>query len=153
MDIKEKNTETRFEGNLVSYLQMIQSVIDRMSTSASLFKGFAATIISGIIVISISKLSVTLIICSILPIVLFANMDVYYLQLEKRYRFMYLQVRNGILPCDFNMSPPKVSDILKNDSVAKVRWYHCVLSPSILLFYGPLIVVCLGLLVFIVFKR
>ena len=32
----------------ISYLQMIQSSIDRMSTTSAIFKGFSATIITGI---------------------------------------------------------------------------------------------------------
>ena len=152
MDNKEKIENMSLDDKCVPYLQMLQSAIDRMSTSAALFKGFAATIISGIIVVSISEMSVALVICSLIPLVLFAIMDIYYLQLEKRYRFMYSQVKNGIYPCDYNMSPPKVRDILKSDKTAKVCWYHCVGSPSIWLFYGPMVIACLGLLMFILLK-
>ena len=38
----EVNEKTRHEDK-VAHLQMIQGVIDRMSTSAAIYKGFAAT--------------------------------------------------------------------------------------------------------------
>ena len=47
----EVNEKTRHEDKVV-HLQMIQGVIDRMSTSAAIYKGFAATIVTGIAAIS-----------------------------------------------------------------------------------------------------
>ena len=50
----EVNEKTRHEDKVV-HLQMIQGVIDRMSTSAAIYKGFAATIVTGIAAISFTS--------------------------------------------------------------------------------------------------
>lgn len=52
----EVNEKTRHEDKVV-HLQMIQGVIDRMSTSAAIYKGFAATIVTGIAAISFTEVS------------------------------------------------------------------------------------------------
>lgn len=40
------------EDDRKTYLQMIQSTIERMSTTSAIFKGFCATIVTGITAIS-----------------------------------------------------------------------------------------------------
>lgn len=68
----------------ISYLQMIQSSIDRMSTTSAIFKGFSATIITGISAVSFTEINKWVLFLAVLPIVCFLALDVYYLQLEKR---------------------------------------------------------------------
>lgn len=50
-------TETVCHEDKIAHLQMIQGVIDRMSTSAAIYKGFAATIVTGIAAISFTEVS------------------------------------------------------------------------------------------------
>ena len=138
--INEKSSQ--YDESRAAYLQMIQSAVDRMSTSSALFKGFAAAIMAGMVTVSFTETSIGLLICSIVPIFLFAVMDIYYLQLEKRFRYLYTQVRLGTRPVDFDMSPPRVKEVQSVDKNAKLRWYHCLKSPSIWLFYVPLIITC-----------
>ena len=45
------------EERKVSYLQMIQCTIDRMSTTSAIFKGFGATIITGISAVSFTEIN------------------------------------------------------------------------------------------------
>ena len=136
--IKENKNEQ--DGSQAKYLQMIQSAIDRMSTSSALFKGFAAAIMAGMVTVSFTEISIGLLVCSIAPIILFAVMDIYYLQLERRFRYLYNQVRLGMRAVDFDMTPPTLKEVYSNYKTAKLRWYHCLQSPSIWLFYGPLFV-------------
>ena len=71
------------------YLQMIQEPICRTSTISSIFKGFAATIVAGISAISYSTTNTLVLALSFLPVLAFATLDVYYLMLERRFRFLF----------------------------------------------------------------
>ena len=135
----DKNEEKK-----IAYLQMIQEPISRMSTSAAIFKGFSATIVAGIATLSYDNLNVWVMILSFLPVVAFAVLDVYYLMLERRYRFLYEQVISGEHKSNFSMKPMLSKQDKKK---AKARIWDCVKSPSIYLFYplmlAILIAVCI----------
>lgn len=125
------------------YLQMLQEPICRMSTISAIFKGFAATIVAGISVISYSTTNVWVLALSFLPVLAFAIMDVYYLKLERKFRFLFDQVRQDKHDIDFSMK-------LTNDPVeiirARARTWDCLKSPSIYLFY-PLMFIILATVV------
>ena len=46
-----------FDEKTIQYLQMIQSVIDRMSTTSAIFKGFCATIVAGVFAVSFTEIN------------------------------------------------------------------------------------------------
>lgn len=128
----EKNIE-----NKITYLQMIQCSIDRMSTTSAVFKGLCATIITGISAISFTEINKWVLLLAVLPVVCFLVIDIYYLQLERRYRVLYNSVRCGNHKIDFDLAPPKTKD-LRNDDVSI---WSCIKSPSIYLFYTPAIII------------
>ena len=133
------------EDGKIEYLQMIQNAISRMSTSSALFKGFSATIVAGISMISYCQQNTTVIILSFLPVVLFAILDTYYLLLEKRLRYLYNLVREGNHPCDYNMKldHKKVED----KKSAEIRVVDCIKSFSIWPFYLTMILVLLTVVI------
>lgn len=114
------------------YLQMLQEPICRMSTISAIFKGFAATIVGGISAISYSTTNVGILGLSFLPVLAFAALDIYYLKLERKFRFLFDQVRLDKHAIDFSID-------LTNDPLeiisAKARTWDCIKSPSIYLFY------------------
>lgn len=120
------------------YLQMIQEPICRMSTISAIFKGFAATIVAGISAISYATTNLWVLGLSFLPVFAFAILDVYYLKLERKFRFLFEQVRLDKHDIDFSMK-------LTNDPLeimsAKARTWDCIKSPSIYLFYPIMILV------------
>lgn len=126
------------------YLQMLQEPICRMSTISAIFKGFAATIVAGISAISYSTTNVWILGLSFLPVLAFAVLDIYYLKSERKFRFLFDQVRLDQHAIDFSMK-------LTNDPLeilsAKARTWDCIKSPSIYLFY-PLMLLIL-IIVFI----
>ena len=125
------------------YLAMIQEPIGRMSTASSVFKGFSATIVTGIAALSYAELKTIILILSFLPILAFWALDIYYLQIEKKYRGLYDDVLNGKHPVDYSMRIPKDQEFKKR---AKASIGECMKSPSILLFYPAmflvLIIIC-----------
>ena len=151
---KENNKQTHDKNDhLVNYLQLIQEPINRMSTTSAIYKGFAATtfagynilapetieIVDGIIPIARRNL-ITSFIISVVSLLVFMALDMYYLRLERKLRYLYENVRIGEHPCDF-----KIDFIEKQEKEkikdAKARLRDCLRSPSIYLFYGPILVV------------
>ncbi len=114
----------------ISYLQMIQSSIERMSSISAIFKGFCATIITGVFAISFTEINKWVLFLVTIPVVCCLVADVYYFYLEKRFRILYDNVKNGISAIDFGLTPPKGDYKMV---------FRCLKSPSIYLFYPPLI--------------
>ena len=127
----EVNEKTRHEDK-VAHLQMIQGVIDRMSTSAAIYKGFAATIVTGIAAISFTEVRAWILLIAFLPVICFLVMDTYYLKLEKQYRILYEKIRNEKIVPDFSLDS-RCSNTELYD--ANATWLKCLQSPSIWMFY------------------
>ena len=119
---------------------MIQEPIGRMSTSSAIFKGFSATIVAGIASLTYKDLNVWVMVLSFLPVVAFALLDVYYLTLERKYRFLYEQVLSGEHKANLSM---KLSLNKAEKKQANARIRDCLKSPSIYLFY-PLMLAILA---------
>lgn len=116
----------------IEYLQLLQEPICRMSTISAIFKGFAATIVAGISLISYGSTNIWILALSFMPVLSFAILDVYYLKLERKFRFLYDQVRLDKHEVDFSMQlTNNPLDII----TAKATTWECIKSPSIYLFY------------------
>lgn len=126
------------------YLQMLQEPICRMSTISAIFKGFAATIVAGISAISYSSTNIWILGLSFLPVLVFAVLDIYYLMLERKFRFLFDQVRLDKHEIDFSM---KLTSDKQEIISAKARTWDCIKSPSIYLFYPLMLLVLVAVLV------
>lgn len=123
----------------LGYLQLIQEPICRMSTISAIFKGFAATIVAGIAMISYEEVNAVVLGLSFLPLLAFLALDIYYLKLERKFRLLYNQVVDNIHPVDYSLKLKFTKQELKS---AKATNFECIKSPSIYLFY-PLMVAIL----------
>ena len=85
------------------YLQLIQEPICRMSTISAIFKGFAAAIVGGIAMISYSDISLVVLGLSFLPVFAFLILDIYYLKLERKFRYLYNEVKDNKHPIDYSL--------------------------------------------------
>ena len=142
MSQKHLDAEKNVDENMVAYLQMIQEPIGRMSTASAIFKGFAATIVAGIAALSYCEVNTMVLALSFIPVILFAFLDIYYLKLEKKYRYLYEAVRTGDHAIDFSMQ------LTKDNKSARSRVWDCILSPSIWLFYPSMTVILVIVLIF-----
>lgn len=133
----------------VAYLQMIQGTIDRMSTTSAIYKGFCATIIAGVLAVSFTEINKWILLLAVSPVICFLLIDVYYLQLEKRFRALYNQVRLGEHEINFDLTPPAVKNLRCDE---RCCIWQCIKSPSIYLFYGPSIVI-LTIIIIMKFKE
>jgi len=72
-----------------NYLNILQSVINRMATNSSNCKTWCITLVSAIIVIIADKSNPVYIYIALVPMILFLFLDCYYLGLEKQFRNLY----------------------------------------------------------------
>ena len=119
----------------IEYLQMIQEPISRMSTISAIFKGFAATIVAGIATLAYGYINSLVLGLSFIPVILFAMLDIYYLKLEKKHRYLYELVRTDEHEINFSLKLPT------DNKAAKARIGDCLKSPSIWLFYPAMILI------------
>lgn len=130
----------------ITYLQMIQGIITRMSNISVTLKGLAVTIFAGALSISMSgcfSRRVTLLSAALVIVALFCWCDCGYLLRERGYRRLYDEVRLGYHECDFDLS------------VGEFRWrdaWSCLISFSISLYYGALVLV-LAIAIFLSFAN
>ena len=136
------------EDQKAAYLQMILDPISRMSTMSAIFKGFAATIVAGISAISFSDIQPCILLISFIPVLAFAVLDIYYLRLERKFRFLYEQVRTGKHEVDFSM---RLTSDPKKLVAARAGVWECIKSPSIYLFY-PMMIAILVIVVILKMK-
>ena len=82
----------------IDYLGLIQGNISRMAGNSALMKGFAATMAVAVLGLCTSKATEWYhIVIAILPVFAFVRLDVFYLQLEKRYRNLYFLVAEDLI--------------------------------------------------------
>lgn len=99
-----------FSDQRIKHLEMVQSVISRMSQNSFSLKGWTTTLVAGIFTLSEKDESLTFLSISYVPIVLFWFLDSYYLQTERRYRILYDNlIRNAKSDkrTSFNLTPAK----------------------------------------------
>ena len=127
--------------NKIKHLEMIQNIISRMSKNSFMVKGWSLTLASLLIAFG-TQLQIG-ILCPILfvPIILFACLDSYYLQQERKFRELYeiVRLKDDTL-IDFDMH-------FTNDINSKVNYLSCIFSKSILLFYIPILIVLVAVVV------
>ena len=74
----------------IEYLGLIQNNISRMAGNSALMKGFAATLVAAILGMCVSEsVKWYYILAAVIPLFAFVRLDIFYLQIEKRYRNLY----------------------------------------------------------------
>ena len=78
------------EQDHIGYLNLIQGNIARMAGNSALMKGFAATMIAAVLGMSVSEsVQWYYIAISMIPVLAFIRLDIFYLQRERQYRNLY----------------------------------------------------------------
>lgn len=72
-----------------SYLNILQSVINRMAANSASCKSWCITLVTGIVVVLLDKDKSHFILIALAPAVLFSLLDSYYLALENGFRDKY----------------------------------------------------------------
>ena len=116
----------------IKHLELIQSIINRMSNNSFLIKGWCVTLVAAILALANKDINRGFVMIVFLPILLFWLLDGYFLNQEKRFRNLYNKVRlkeeNEI---DFSMNTEKNSFN---------KFSRAVFSATLIPFYGFMIV-------------
>lgn len=128
--------------NKIKHLEMVQDVIKRMASNSFILKGWAVTLVAGIMALAEKDADKMYFLVAYIPIIVFWLLDSYYLLQERLYRELYNKVRstkeNDI---DFSLSATK-----KEFSGGRNTFWACFISPTESFFYLPLALVCAGVI-------
>lgn len=117
--------------NKIKHLEMIQTLINRMSSNSFMLKGWTVTLVAGIFALSAKDADKMFFLVAYLPILIFWFLDAYYLWQERLYRCLYNEVRNKENDSiDFGLNTSRF-----NYSMA---YFKCLFSKTVFMFYVPL---------------
>ena len=123
--------------NKLKHLEFIQNVITRMNGNSFLIKGWTITLASALFALAAKDANLNFILISYFGIIIFWILDGFYLSQERQYRELYGEVANKAENLiDFNMD---ASAFNKGNQT----WINGILSKTIGLFYGILIILTL----------
>lgn len=123
-----------FSSEKIAYLQAIQTEVDRMGTTSLAIKGLGVTIFVAVFTFSSFEKDIACLM-SLCSLLIFLIMDVYYFQIERKFRTLYDKIKNNEHAIDFSLAIAKPLSWKSKDSIVS-----CLRSKSVWLFYGLLII-------------
>ena len=73
----------------IRYLEAIQRVIDRLSNTSFILKGWAVSLVAGLTALAASGANQGYVLVAYIPIVVFWLLDAYFLMMERQYRKLF----------------------------------------------------------------
>lgn len=127
--------------NKRQYLSLIQGVIDRMGNNSFYLKGWAVAVIVALYTLASSEKNKYAFVSLIILIILWF-LDAYYLQLERKYRFLYNNVRKkNEDEVDFNLDYN--NSLINMGEINNYSYFNILISKTILPFYLSCIIITL----------
>ena len=120
--------------NKRKHLELIQGVVNRLSTNSFLLKGWSVALVSAMFVLSSKDARPAFLFLTYIPAIIFWGLDGYCLWQERLFRALYKHVR--VMPdkdVDFCMSTGKITQS------KGLRWFDSIFSMTLIMFYGALI--------------
>ena len=115
------------------HLEMIQGVINRLSTNPFLLKGWSVVLVSALFALSAADSSPAFVFLAYIPAIVFWGLDGYYLREEKKFRALYDSVcTKDKSEIDFSMDTTGVADQAGS-------WASATISKTLVPFHGVLI--------------
>lgn len=128
------------EYDKVSYLNMLQNIIARMAGNSAIMKGFASTIIVGVFGLTVANIVEWYhIMISLIPMISFVCLDIYYLKMERKYRNLYELIAKPNTYIDHYYSLDLKNKAFENHKKIineKTAIHWLIMSRSIAGFYG-----------------
>jgi hypothetical protein len=75
--------------NLQTHLWILQGIINRMAGNSGTCKTLCVTLVAAICAVAASANNPKILLISVLPVVIFCLLDIYYLSLERGFRLQY----------------------------------------------------------------
>ena len=116
------------------HLELIQGVINRLSTHSFLLKGWSVVLVSALFALSAADSQPAFVFLAYIPATVFWGLDGFFLWQEQLYRKLYDHVRilkNEDIDFSMNTTP--------FNSGGKTTWIKATLSKTLISFHGVLI--------------
>lgn len=115
----------------MKHLEFVQATINRMANNSFLLKGWAVTIVGGLIALTFREVNRHYLLISAIVVALFWMLDSYYLSRERKFILLYNQVRkHNEENVDFAMDTPGLG--------GRWCWLRSAFSITVLALYGGL---------------
>ena len=115
-------------------MELIQGVINRLSTNSFLLKGWSVVLVSALFALAAPDSRAAFVYLAYIPAIVFWGLDGYFIWQERLYRALYDQVRTSDeAAIDFSMD----TSAFEGDSGR--TWGAAVLSRTLVPFHGVLI--------------
>jgi hypothetical protein len=127
------------DADRIKHLEFIQATITRMGTNSFLVKGWALTLAAGLLALSADRLSWQIASVGVVPLLCFWYLDCFFLRQERAFRRLYDDVRK----------PGSTVEVLSMNTrpyLTGMGWAEAWLTPTLALFYAPLLVADLAIL-------
>ncbi|MCM1543078.1 MAG: hypothetical protein NC121_17720 [Blautia sp.] len=122
----------------MKHLELIQSVVNRMSGNSFMLKGWAITLIAGIFALAGNDAGQPYFLVAYIPVIAFWGLDAYYLLQERLYRSLYDKVcQTEEADIDFSLKAVKSEFQSK-----KNHYFSCLTAVTEAGFYLPLAIAC-----------
>jgi hypothetical protein len=115
----------------LKHLEMLQSLVARMSGYGANFKSYCITVTTAVCGFAITLQRPAVVLLALLPIITFALVDAQYLRIERRFRMLYERQRKE----DWGSFPEFAIDL---KSAPSTSYWAALGSWSVIAFYAPL---------------
>lgn len=123
----------------IRYLEAIQRVVDRLSNTSFILKGWAVSLVAGLMALAASGSDQRYVLIAYIPIAVFWFLDAYFLMMKRQYRELFSRNVDLAQPLEcFSLKRPKGNTCI---------YAQALFSITMLLSYIPLI----GVTVFVMF--
>lgn len=127
--------------NKTKHLELIQGVINRLSTNSFLLKGWSVVLVSALFALSAGDSNPAFIFLAYIPAFVFWGLDGYFLWEEKKFRALYDHVRNlNESAIDFSMDTTTFAAKAGN-------WWNATWSKTLIPFHGVLILAIIAVMI------
>ena len=128
----------------LKHLELIQGVVNRLSTNSFLLKGWSVILVSAFFALSATKANADFIFLAYFPAFIFWGLDGFCLGQERLYRGLYDRVRlKKIEDIDFSMNAGRLS---------KKMWWGAVFSKTLTPFHCVLLGAIIAVMVIILMR-
>ena len=115
----------------IRYLEAIQRVIDRLSNTSFILKGWAVSLVAGLMALAASGTNHGYVLVAYIPTVVFWLLDAYFLMMERQYRKLFEE--------NMDLAQEMKCFTLKREKASISVFAEAALSITMLLTYVPLI--------------
>ena len=123
------------DDNRTKHLEMIEAIIERMGSNSFRLKGWAVTLVTVIGTLSQQGTDKRYYALVFVPLVAFWLLDAYYLQLERKYKVLYRNVKDGKIEA-FEMNTDNI--VCTKKDTQRICFGSCMFAHVEGWFYGSI---------------